>query len=92
MIHVPTAPWAHLIFDLIAWASGTAMGLILYRWQLRAMTSKIAHQVGGGYFAALAGGAATGAWLSGSLNTLRGPVPAFSHSIAGALAGAIVAV
>ena len=92
MIHVPTAPWTHLVFDLIAWAAATGMGLILYRWRLRAMTSEIARKVGGGYFAALAGGAASGAWLSGSLNTLRSPIPEFSHSIAGALVGGIVAV
>jgi hypothetical protein len=92
MIRIPTATWAHLIFDLIAWAAGIGMGLLLYRWRLRAMTLQIASKVGGGYFAALAGGAAMGAWLSGSLNTLRGPVPEFSHSIAGALAGGIVAV
>jgi phosphatidylglycerol---prolipoprotein diacylglyceryl transferase len=92
MIHIPTAPWAHLAFDLIAWAAGIGMGLLLYRWRLRATTLQIARKVGGGYFAALAGGAAVGAWLSGSLNTLRSLVPEFSHSIAGALVGGIVAV
>jgi phosphatidylglycerol---prolipoprotein diacylglyceryl transferase len=92
MIHIPTAPCAHLAFDLIAWAAGIGMGLLLYRWRLQAMTLQIASRIGGGYFAALAVGAASGAWLSGSLNTLRAPVPAFSHSIAGALVGGIVAV
>jgi prolipoprotein diacylglyceryltransferase len=92
MIHVPTATWTHLVFDLVAWTAGMATGLILYRWRLRAMTQAIARKVGVGYFAALTCGAAAGAWLSGSLNTLRGPVPGLSHSIAGALAGAIVAV
>jgi phosphatidylglycerol:prolipoprotein diacylglycerol transferase len=92
MIHIPTAPWAHLVFDLIAWTAGAGMGWFLYRWRLRAMTLQIASKVGGGYFAALACGAAVGAWLSGSLNTLREPMPEFSHSIAGALVGGIVAV
>lgn len=92
MIHVPTAPWAHLVFDLLAWSSGAATGFALYRWRLRAMTEEIARKIGGGYFIALALGAACGAWLSGSLNTLRALEPLLSHSVAGALAGGIVAV
>ncbi|HEY9218824.1 MAG TPA: prolipoprotein diacylglyceryl transferase family protein, partial [Phenylobacterium sp.] len=46
----------------------------------------------GGYFASLVAGAVLGAWLAGSLNSLRGPLPTLSHSIVGALAGAIVGV
>lgn len=92
VIHVPTAPWAHLVFDLLAWSSGIATGLLLYRWRLHTITESVAAKVGGFYYAALAGGAALGAWVSGSLNTLRAPDPALSHSIAGALAGAIIAV
>lgn len=92
MIHVPTAPWAHLAFDLLAWSAGIATGWSLYRWRLRQMTESIAAKVGGGYYAALATGAALGAWLSGSLNTMRAPDPVLSHSIAGALVGAIVGV
>jgi len=30
MLHVPTAPWAHLVFDLIAWSSGIAVSVVLY--------------------------------------------------------------
>lgn len=92
MIHVPTAPWAHLVFDLLAWSSGAATGVAIYRWRLRGMTEAIAQAVGGGYFIALAMGAAGGAWLSGTLNTMRFAEPMLSHSIAGALAGAIVGV
>ena len=92
MIHIPTASWAHLVFDLIAWAAGACVGLLLYRWRLRTLTLQIASRIGGGYFAALAGGAALGAWLSGSFNTLRGPAPELSHSIVGALVGGIFAV
>jgi len=76
MIQVPTAPWAHVVFDLAAWSCGLGA----------------AAKVDGGYFAALAVGAALGAWLSGSLNTLRDAAPALSHSVAGALVGAIVGV
>jgi uncharacterized membrane protein YeaQ/YmgE (transglycosylase-associated protein family) len=49
-------------------------------------------KVGGGYFVALALGALPGAWAAGSLNSLRGPQPSLSHSVVGALVGAIVAV
>ena len=90
MIQVPTAPWAHLVFDLLGWGGGLALGWLLYRWRLRGATERLAAAVGPGYVAALAAGAALGAWAAGSLNTLRGPGPALSHSIVGALAGAIV--
>ncbi len=92
MIHVPTAPIAHLAFDLTAWAGGMGLGAALHRWRLGAAAEAIAGKVGGGYFAALAAGAVAGAWLIGSLNTLRAAQPALSHSVAGALAGAIVCV
>jgi hypothetical protein len=92
MIHVPTAPWAHLVFDMIAWSSGVATSVVLYRWRLREATQALATKVDGGYFVALALGAAPGAWLAGSVNTLREHAPALSHSVAGALVGAIVGV
>ena len=92
MIHVPTALWAHTAFDLAAWGSGLGLSVLLYRWRLKALTEGVAGKVGGGYFAALAVGAIPGAWLAGSLNTLRDSHPALSHSIVGALVGAIVGV
>jgi uncharacterized membrane protein YeaQ/YmgE (transglycosylase-associated protein family) len=92
MIHVPTAPWAHTVFDLAAWASGAAVGYGLYRWRLAERALFVARATGPGYFVALAIGAAAGAWASGSLNTLRQEAPALSHSIVGALVGAIAAV
>ena len=49
-------------------------------------------QVGSGYFAALAVSAGLGAWAAGSVNTLRDAAPVLSHSVAGALAGAIIGV
>lgn len=92
MIHVPTAIWAHTAFDLAAWGAGLGLSVLLYRWRLRELTAEVAGKVGGGYFAALAAGAIPGAWLAGSLNSLQGAQPALSHSVVGALVGAIVGV
>jgi len=92
MIHVPTAAWAHIVFDLAAWGSGIAFSVLLYRWRLKGLTEQVAGKVGGGYFAALAAGAVPGAWLAGSLNSLQHDHPALSHSVVGALVGAIVGV
>jgi uncharacterized membrane protein YeaQ/YmgE (transglycosylase-associated protein family) len=92
MIQVPTAPWAHTVFDLAAWGGGAAFSVALYRWRLRELAQAVARKVDGGYFAALAAGAIPGAWLAGSVNTLRGAHPALSHSVVGALVGAIVGV
>jgi phosphatidylglycerol:prolipoprotein diacylglycerol transferase len=59
---------------------------------LKGAAERIAGQVSGAYFVALGVGAALGAWAAGSLNTLREASPALSHSIAGALVGAIAGV
>ncbi|MEO6339322.1 MAG: prolipoprotein diacylglyceryl transferase family protein [Caulobacteraceae bacterium] len=92
MIHIATAPWAHLIFDGLGWASATALGAMLYRWRLKQTAEHVALATGPGYAAALGVGALLGAWLAGSLNTLRDFAPALSHSILGALVGAIAGV
>jgi prolipoprotein diacylglyceryltransferase len=92
MIVIPTAPWAHITFDVLAWLSGMALGMVLYRRYFRDDVERIAAQLATGYFVALAIGALAGAWLSGSLNTLREAMPKLSHSVAGALAGGIVGV
>jgi phosphatidylglycerol:prolipoprotein diacylglycerol transferase len=92
MIPVPTAAWAHTAVDLGAWGAGLGLSVLLYRWRLRDLTAQVAGKVGGGYFAALALGAIPGAWLAGSVNTLRAGNPALSHSVVGALVGAIVGV
>lgn len=92
MIVVPTNPAWHPVFDLAAWACGAAVGYGLYRWRLRAAVEDVAGRTGAGYFVALGVGAAAGAWLAGSLNTLNLSAPTLSRSVAGALAGAIVSV
>ncbi len=91
MIHIPTAPWAHYIGDLAAWSSAA----LAARWQYRRWpeeAQRLARLTEPSYFVALAMGALVGAWLFGSVNSLRSLAAAPSHSIAGALAGAIGAV
>lgn len=91
MIHVPTAPWLHYVGDAAAWAAAALGGRWTYR-RRRATAERLAGQTAPGYFIALAVGAAMGAWALGSLNTLRSASPTLSHSVAGALTGAIIAV
>ncbi len=91
MIVVPTMPLAHYAGDLAAWL-GTAAAA---RWQHRRWpreTDTLARVTQPGYFVALGLGAIVGAWLFGSLNSMRAMIAAPSHSVAGALAGAIFAV
>lgn len=92
MIHVPTAPWAHPLFDLLAWSTGAAGGYAVWRWRLKEAAGGIAAMAERGYFAALLAGAVPGAFLAGSLNAWRASTAVLAHSIVGALAGAIVGV
>jgi len=90
MFIVPTNPLAHTLGDVCAWLAATGAGWVQHRlWPNEAQRmSRITRP---GYFVALALGAAIGAWLAGSLNTMPvGLAP--SHSIAGALAGGITGV
>ena len=80
------------MFDLLAWSTGAFVGWGLYRWRLKGAVAWTASTVGAAWFAAVAAGAVLGAWLAGSLNTLRDAHPSLSHSIVGALVGSIVAV
>lgn len=91
MIHVPTAVWLHYAGDAAAWISAYLGGRWVYAHR-RGSVEALARQTAPSYFVSLAAGAAAGAWGMGSLNTLRTSTPALSHSIAGALAGGIVAV
>jgi len=89
---VATNPQLHLLFDLLAWVSAAALGRWLYSWRLRDLAASVAAKTGRAYVASLAAGAIVGAWAVGSLNTGLTARPHASHSVAGALAGAIVAV
>src|SRR4051812_9195820 len=92
MIHVPTDVRVHLLFDVAAWASAALLARFLYRWRLKDHAAEVAAKMGVGYAFALAAGAIAGAWVFGSINTGLTRIPHPSHSIAGALAGGIVAV
>jgi prolipoprotein diacylglyceryltransferase len=73
---------------VLAWASAGLLARLLYNWRLAELASPL-KVVSIGYALSLAAGAAAGAWIAGSLNTgIAHP----SHSIAGGLAGGIVAV
>lgn len=91
VIAVPTAPWFHYLGDLAAWVAAFLGARWVYRHRQGSVDS-FARQTAPSYFVCLALGGAAGAWLLGSLNTLRDVRPVVSHSIAGALVGAIVAV
>ena len=91
MINVSTAGWLHYLGDVAAWLAA-ALGARWVHHHRRCSVERLARQTVPSYFVSLALGGAAGAWLLGSANTLRDAVPAPSHSIAGALAGAIVGV
>lgn len=89
---LPTNPHWHLAFDLAAWMTGA----IVARWVvprfLPRAAERTARALGLGYLAALAGGGLAGAFLFGSLNLSWQGGLRLGHSIAGALAGAILAI
>ncbi len=90
MIVLPTAWWTHYLVDLAAWLTA----FVAARWQYRRWPEDagvLARTTAPGYYVALALGAVAGAWLLGSANSLRSLALAPSHSVAGALAGGIVA-
>lgn len=91
MIHIATHPAAHYAFDALAWVSAA----LAARWQASRWpdeTLRLSRITDPSYFVSLALGALAGAWLFGSLNTMQGALFAPSHSVAGALAGGIIAV
>lgn len=82
----------HLRFDLIAWASAIAVGVLVWHWRLRATLVSLRARVGASYFAALSAGSLLGAYGFGSLNLYLSDVVLPARSILGALIGAITAV
>jgi hypothetical protein len=91
MIPVPTHPAAHYAGDVAAWVAAA----LAARWQYKRWPDEavaLSKSVDPSYFVTLGLGALVGAWAFGSFNSMRGLISAPSHSIAGALAGGIVAV
>jgi prolipoprotein diacylglyceryltransferase len=91
MVPIPTNPAFHYAGDVAAWVAAA----LAARWQYKRWpedAARLAKVTSPSYFVALGLGALVGAWLFGSANSLRGAILAPSHSIAGALAGGIVAV
>jgi prolipoprotein diacylglyceryltransferase len=83
----------HTLFDLIAWASAALLGWwILRQGWLAGASARPAFKSDPYYFASLAAGALVGAVFSGSLNLGLAGLWTLGHSIAGAIAGGIVAV
>lgn len=81
-----------MLFDVLAWAAAFVTARFIYRWRLNEVGDRIAAKMTPGYVIALVGGAIAGAVLLGSAYSLRQGLPHWSHSVAGALAGAIVAI
>lgn len=90
MIVIETDSNLHRVFDAAAWASGLLAGVLVARWRLKDTARKFPKRPG--YVFALGAGAVLGAYLAGSLPALMRGEGALSHSVAGALAGAIFAV
>ncbi len=90
MIVIQTDPAAHRIFDLFAWGSALAAGWAVTAWRLPDARARFPRE--NGYVIALGIGAIIGAYLAGSLPSLMRGEGSLSHSVAGALAGAIVGV
>jgi prolipoprotein diacylglyceryltransferase len=83
----------HTVFDLIAWASAALLGWWISRqgW-LDGASARPHFKSDPYYFAALAAGAIAGALAAGSFNLGLAGIWTLGHSIAGAIAGGIVAV
>jgi len=81
----------HTTFDLLAWIGAALMGWFVSRegWMGSRPRTPLRDP---GYFVALGIGAATGAVLFGSLNLGLAGRCIFGHSIAGAIAGGVIAV
>jgi len=84
---------AHTVFDLLAWTVAALLGRwIAKQGWLERTAPKRTLRSDPNYFTALALGAVAGAILFGSLNMNLAGLFTFGHSIAGALAGGIIAV
>lgn len=90
MITVAVDPGLHRAFDLLAWLAAGATGWALSKSAFAPSVVPIVRTRG--YVIAAAAGAILGAYLVGSSSSLLAGSGAISHSVAGALAGGILAV
>lgn len=89
-IIVPTNPNLHLVVDAAGWISGLLSGYAARRAGLLSAAS--AHTYSTAYLVCLAIGAVVGAYAAGSFPAILRGEQAIGHSVAGALAGAILAI
>jgi prolipoprotein diacylglyceryltransferase len=90
MIDIPVDPQAHRVFDALAWGAAFAAGWAVSRWRLADARARFPRE--SGYVIALGFGAIFGAYLAGTLPSLMQGQGSLSHSVAGALGGAILGV
>ncbi|MEB3301031.1 MAG: prolipoprotein diacylglyceryl transferase family protein [Cyanobacteriota bacterium] len=91
MVELPTATWAHFAGNGAALLAAGWGALWQRKLDAKGAGTTTKPRTEQSYYRALAVGALLGAWLVGSLNTMpSGLTP--SHSVAGALAGAIAGV
>jgi len=90
MIDIPVDPAAHRYFDFAAWSIAFLTGWLVNRWRLKDAKTKFPRE--SGYVISLGVGAIIGAYVAGTLPSLLDGEGSLSHSVAGALGGAIVAV
>ena len=89
-IPIATDPAYHRLFDAAAWVAGLVGGYAVSRWRLKDNAITVPARTF--YLIALAIGAILGAYCAGSRVDVLSGKAALSHSVAGALAGAIAAV
>jgi len=80
----------HSIFDAAAWASAAALGLIIAKWRPLAFPVHASMRLD--YIALAALGAATGAYVFGTLNMWASGVGGLGRSIEGAIFGGILTI
>lgn len=90
MIIVPVDPEAHRYFDFSAWIVAFLSGWAVSRWRLAEAHAKFPRE--SGYVFSLGLGAVVGAYVAGTLPSLMQGEGSLSHSVVGALAGAVAAV
>ena len=90
MITVPVDPALHRFFDFVAWIAAAGCGWLLSKSAMAPPLAPIVRTKG--YVIAAGAGAIAGAYLVGATSNLIAQSGALSHSVAGALAGGILAV